>query len=131
MHRSWHMHANPVLPQHATQTPTGRCGLHACRRLQSNPFSLISGLYRHGGHFTAYAALCCRCTALCGEYTTLLCRRRLRSGSAFQMAADGRAFRLGSQLRVHAFVKQQQDNSALNDGIAKFYDESSGLWEDM
>jgi tocopherol O-methyltransferase len=35
------------------------------------------------------------------------------------------------QLRAHAFVKQGQDNRALNDGIAKFYDESSGLWEDM
>lgn len=38
----------------------------------------------------------------------------------------------GSQLRARAFVKQQeQDNRALNDGIANFYDESSGLWEDM
>lgn len=39
--------------------------------------------------------------------------------------------RRGLQLRAQAFVKQGQDNRALNDGIAKFYDESSGLWEDM
>lgn len=37
-----------------------------------------------------------------------------------------------SQLAVHALVQQpQQDFTALNAGIAKFYDESSGLWEDM
>ena len=52
-----------------------------------------------------------------------------RTGHA--AASRCRASRRGLQLRAHAFVKQGQDNRALNDGIAKFYDESSGLWEDM
>jgi hypothetical protein len=55
----------------------------------------------------------------------------MHAAPAVQPAADGHAHRRGSQLRVQALVKEAQDNRALNDGIAKFYDESSGLWEDM
>lgn len=35
---------------------------------------------------------------------------------------------------AHALVKERTDNEenkTLNEGIARFYDESSGLWEDM